>query len=438
MKRAIPGPSGLQLFSSLREIWHDRLGFVLKIARQYGDVAGFRMGWRTLLLVNHPDAVRHVLRDNVRNYQKGIGLAEARPLLGNGLLTSEDRVWAAQRQRLHQVFQADRMESFAEAAVTASSSRLEHWEKAGLVDRDLDIPEEMTRLALEILGLTLLRGNLADEADLVSSLDVVERWAIRKMVNPLALPASVSFRVRRALSRLDAIVQALVEAHRRDPPPEGEGDALDALLSAESEVDARLLRDEVVTLLIAGHETSASALAWTWYLISLNPAVRDRLEDELATVLAGRLPTFADVPRLEYTRMVVQEALRLYPPVWMLPRRALGEDEILGHSVPAGADVLVSPYTLHRHPGFWHAPDEFLPERFAPGSASHPAAAYLPFGQGPRACLGSVSGMLEVVLVVATVAARYRLDLAPGCRPSAEALLTLKPRGLRMLLRRRA
>jgi cytochrome P450 len=437
LKRAIPGPSGLQLFSSLRDIRHDRLGFVLKIARRYGDVAGFRMGWRTLLLVNHPDAVRHVLRDNVRNYQKGIGLAEAKPLLGNGLLTSEDSAWAAQRQRLHQVFHADRMAGFAEASVAAASSRLELWEKAGLADRELDIPEEMTRLTLEILGRTLLRGNLADEADLVSSLDMVERWAIRKMVNPLALPAPASFRVRRALSRLDAIVRSLVEAHRRDPRPEGEGDALDALLSAEGEVDAGLLRDEVVTLLIAGHETSASALAWTWYLISLNPAVRDRLEDELATVLAGRLPTFADVSRLEYTRMVAQEALRLYPPVWMLPRRALAEDEILGHPVPAGADVLISPYTLHRHPGFWHAPDEFLPERFTPGSASYPAAAYLPFGQGPRACLGSALGMLEVVLVVATVAARYRLDLAPGCRPSAEALLTLKPRGLRMRLRRR-
>ncbi|HSS75983.1 MAG TPA: cytochrome P450 [Thermoanaerobaculia bacterium] len=435
---ALPGPRGLRLLGSLREVRGDRLGFVLKLTRQYGDVVGFRMGWRSAVLVNHPDGVRHVLRVNPQNYRKGLGLAEARPLLGNGLLTSEGPSWAGQRQQLHQVFHAERLESFAQAVVAATLARLERWERGPQPGAELDIGEEMTSLALDVLDRGLLRGAAEREAELVASFDEAQRWAIHRMASPLALPLALptpaSRRARRALAKLDEIVRSLIDAHRREPRRDGEGDALDALLAVAGEPAQEQLRDEMMTLVLAGHETSAATLAWTWYLISQRPAVRERLEAELTSVLEGRVPTFADVPRLEYARMVVQEALRLYPAVWMIPRRAIESDEILGYRVPAGANVLISPYALHRHPGFWDAPDEFLPERFAPGSA-YPAGAYLPFGQGPRACVGSAFGMLEAVLVVAIVGARYRLDLAPGFAPVPEALLTLKIRGLRMRLR---
>jgi enediyne biosynthesis protein E7 len=444
-RAAVPGPRGLHLLAGLRAMRRDRLGFVLRAAEEYGDIALFRLPGRPLFLVNHPAGAQHVLRDNARGYVKGAGLIDAGLLLGKGLLTSEGAQWAAQRRLVHPVMTPGRMRQFAEQTVAAATRALDCWQEQAAGVTTLDVGEAMAGLTLDVLGHTLLRGPLATQQGLAECFDEVQRWALQRMAAlvrlPLRLPTPANRRTTHALQKLRAFADALIEFRRHerlDGSPGGDGDTLDALLLANGGAATGVeLRAEVLTLLLAGHETTAAALAWVWHLLAHNPAARDRLEAELDGVLAGRAPGFDDVPQLAYTKMVVQETLRLYPPVWMLSRRALAADEVLGHRVPSGADVLVSPYSLHRHPRYWEEPDEFRPERFAAGGPPHPAA-YMPFGLGPRACLGSAFGLLEVVLAVATVAQACRFDRPPSApQTQALALLTLKPLHLELVLSRR-
>lgn len=431
MSRGVaPGPRGRRLLGSLLEVRRDPLCFVRRTTREYGDVVRFRMGRRELFLLNHPDHFRHVLHDNPGNYAKGLGLSQARPLFGNGLLTNDGELWSTQRQRLQQAFQSDRTESYAESMVDAAEAMLGRW--AARPGEPLDLSQEMARLTLDVLERTLLCVDLGRVADrLIARFDVVSRWAMRRMTAlvevPLNIPTPGNRRARKALLQLEEMVQEMIAARRRGARKIG--DALEILLDAHPPIDEKLLRDEILTLLVAGHETSAAALTWTWYLLARHPGVRQRLCDELAAVLGGHRPTLADSPRLVTTRTVIEEALRLYPPVWMMPRRAIDRDEIAGYVIPAGSEVLLSVYSMHRHSAFWEAPDEFRPERFAPEpGGGRPAHTYLPFGSGPRACLGRFFGKLEILLVVAAVAPRVRLDLASEARVEAEPLLTLRPR----------
>ena len=435
VKRVAPGPRGRRLLGSLLDVRRDPLRFVLRITREHGDVVYFRMGRRHLFLLNHPDHFRHVLHDNPDNYRKGLGLSHARSLFGDGLLTSDGELWATQRHRLQQAFGRDRLEGYAESMVDASEAMLERW--ASEEPGSLDIPAEMARLTLDILERTLLRLDLGRVADqLVTRFDIVTRWAMRRMVAPIEIPPGFptpsNLRARRALRTLDALVFEWIAARRGQG---GEiGDVLDLLLAATPPIGEQQIRDEMMTLLVAGHETGAAALAWTWYLLARHPEARRRLQGELQVVLGGRRPTLADMRRLPVTRMVIEESLRLYPPVWMLPRRAVDRDEIGGYDVPAGSEVLLSVYSMHRHRSFWQAPEDFRPERFAPGhGASRLSHSYLPFGSGPRACLGRFFGMLELQLVVATMAQRVVLRPLSDDPVEAEPLLTLRPRhGLRM------
>jgi cytochrome P450 len=436
-RRDYPGPPLRAVPGLLRKLWFDRLAMLTDAAGEFGDVVKFAMGAKTLYFFNHPDHAKHVLADNASNYHKGIGLVEARRrILGDGLLTSEDEVWKQQRRIMQPAFRRDRLAGFTSAVTDAGhtlTSRL-----SARVGQTVDLSEEMTRLTMSVLGKSLLAADLSPLRTLGPAFEVAQAQAMFEMVTlgaiPVWLPLPRNHRFRRAKRQLEEAVETLVAGRAHAGGRDGT-DLLSMLAGAYSgERDAgkrwSVMRDELITILLAGHETTASTLSWTWYLLSGHPEAAATLHAEAVEVLGDRTPSHEDLARLPYTTTVIQEAMRLYPPVWGLTRVAQGADEVGGYRVPAGADVMISPYTLHRHPGFWPDPDQFRPERFATSAAvtTH-RYAYIPFGAGPRVCVGSHLGMMEATLIAAMVAREFRFELAAGARPQPEAMLSLRVRG---------
>ncbi len=444
--REPPGPRGRRLLGSLDDVRRSKLRFVTRVTRDFGDIVGFQMGPRRLYLLTHPAHFKHVLHDNAANYHKGLGLTDAAPLLGEGLLTSDGERWARQRARLQGAFAADRLESYASRMTELTLALARRWRAPAIAGQPVEVVSEMARLALQVVGATLLRVDLSARADAITAdLGAVARWAMRRMAalvkTPYWLPTPRNLAARAAVGRLERLVANVVD-ERRQAGHEADGDFLSVLLAAAEEDGAagqRQLRDELLTILLAGHETTAATLGWTWYLLSQHPEVEGRLHDELASVLGGTPPTFADLPRLVYTRRVVEEVLRLYPPVWMLPRKALADDCVEGYRIARHADVLLSVYSLHRHPAIWEQPERFDPERFQPErSARRGPYSYLPFGAGPRTCLGTRFGLMEALLVIAVLAQEYRLERAQDGPVEPDPALTLRPRhALPMRLRPR-
>ena len=443
---AMPGPPLRTLPKLLDQLWHDRLSLLADAAAEFGDAVRFRMGPKTLYYFNHPDHAKHVLADNAANYHKGMGLTEARRVLGDGLLTSEGELWRKQRGTIGPAFRRDRLAEFAGLIVSEAGGLVTRLE-AHAGQSPIDVVAEMTRLTLGVLGRTLLGVDLTRFTELGEAFEVVQDQAMFEMVTlrmlPLWLPLPRHRRFRAALSHLEDIAATLVAERERDGGNgAGDGDVITRLLEAyqdqpDEELRRRRLRDEMLTLLLAGHETTASTLSWMWYLIDAHPEVGERMREEAAEVLGDRTPRYADLHSLNYTNMVIQEVMRLYPPVWALTRRAVAPDEIGGYRVPAGADVMICPYTLHRHPDYWPDPQSFDPQRFGPArTATAHRYAYIPFGAGPRVCVGSHLGMMEATFVAAMVARRFRLELVPGRAVKAEAMLSLRVQGgLPMLVR---
>jgi cytochrome P450 len=435
-RRVPPGPSRAAALRMLMAMGRDRLGMMTSAAAKYGDAARLPVGPKELYFFNHPDHAKHVLADNSTNYNKGIGLVHARRALGDGLLTSEGELWRKQRKVIQPAFQSKRIA--AQAAVVAE-------EAAGLVRRlraradgqPVDVVRELTSLTLGVLGRALLDTDLGVFGSVGEMFGAVQDQAMFELASLSAVPTWVPLprqvRFRHARDELQRVVDELVS--ERAAHTDGRDDVLSRLIiSAGQEVSPRIgqvrLRDELVTLLLAGHETTASTLSWSLYLIDRHPEVRERLRDEAIAVLSDRLPTYEDLHQLRYTTMVVEEVMRLYPPVWILPRKAVGSDEVGGYDVPPGADILICPYTLHRHPRFWDAPERFDPDRFAPAhQASRPRYAYIPFGAGPRFCVGNGLGMMEAVFVIAVICRELRLAKVASHRVVAEPMLSLRMRG---------
>lgn len=434
--RTPPGPPRSAAVKMLIVMGRDRLGMMASAAREHGDAVRLPVGPKELYFFNHPDHAKHVLADNAANYHKGIGLVHARRALGDGLLTSEGELWSKQRKVIQPAFQSRRIAAQAQVVAT---------EVAALVARlrglaggpPVDMLTEMTGLTLGVLGHTLLDADLGAFGSIGQSFQAVQNQAMFELETlgavPTWIPLPKQLRFRRARRDLQRIVDRLV-AQRRDRTGERDDVLSRLIVSAGQEPDPRVgrqrLRDELVTLLLAGHETTASTLSWSFHLLDEHPEVRQRLREESVAVLGDRLPTYEDLRRLTYTSMVVEEVMRLYPPVWLLPRKALAVDEIGGYRVPPGADVVVCPYTLHRHPGFWPEPTRFDPERFDPArSGERPRYAYIPFGAGPRFCVGNHLGMLEAVFVLAMVSRELVLSKAPGYRAVPEPMLSLRVRG---------
>ena len=443
---APPGPRsaffGLPLSRSLRR---DRLGSLKRLAREHGDISTFKVGPQRLVLLNHPDHVEDVLVTRARLFKKGQALERAKRLLGEGLLTSEADLHRRQRRLAQPAFHKQRIAAYAETMVAHAQRTSARWHDG----EALDISGEMNRLTLTIVGETLLGTDVEADAGGVRDALTTVFEAFPLMMSPFApilqrLPLPIVRRYRRAQATLDRLIYRIIEERRRRP--DDRGDLLSMLLLArdDEEDGGRMsdtqVRDEAMTIFLAGHETTANALAWTWHLLAQHPDVERRLQRETDSVLEGRPATAADVPQLPYARMVLAESMRLYPPAWAIGRRAMDDVDIGGYTIPKGTVVLFSQYLLHRDARFFPDPERFDPDRWLPDrQKGRPKFAYFPFGAGTRVCIGEPFAWMEGILVLATLAARWRMEsLETGPVPLQPAI-TLRPaHGIRMRVHTRS
>jgi cytochrome P450 len=369
--RLPPGPRGHLLLGSIPEIRRENVHAFLDVWRRYGDTVRLR-GPMTLYLVAHPDGVKHVLQDNAANYPRPPAVRDRlQAIVGDGLVGAEGAAWVRSRRMAQPAFRRHHLERFCSLFAEATAEVLDSWERAVELGRPLDVEAEMVRVSLANLGASLFRADWRRDVDRVAPA-VTEILAfansrLTSVIDTSRLPLPSTRRFHRRLELLDSILYPLIGERRRSP---GSDDLVGMLVDVRDEDGARLtdkqVRDETISFFIAGHATIASALTWTWYLLSTHPESWRRLRAEVDEVLGGRPPGAADLPRLRYAGMVVQEAMRLYPPIYLLLRRALADDEVGGYRIPAGADIALCPYVTHRHPGFWDNPEGFDPERFAP------------------------------------------------------------------------
>ena len=438
--RLPPGPRGHLLLGSIPEIRRDNVHAFLDIWRRYGDTVRLR-GPMTLYLVAHPDGVKHVLQDHAANYPRPPAVRDRlQAIVGDGLVGAEGAAWVRSRRMAQPAFRRHHLERFCALFAEATGEVLDGWERAAELGRPLDVEAEMVRVSLANLGASLFqadwRRDVERVAPAVTEILAFANSRLTSVVDTSRLPLPSTRRFRRRLELLDSILYPLIGERRRSP---GGDDLVSMLVDARDEDGARLtdkqVRDETISFFIAGHATIASALTWTWYLLSMHPESWRRLRAEVDEVLGGRPPGAADLPRLRYAGMVVQEAMRLYPPIYLLLRRALADDEVGGYRIPAGADIAMCPYVTHRHPGFWDNPEGFYPERFAPELAGRRhRMAFFPFSGGPRRCIGEGYAQLQLPLVVAMVSQRYRLSLLPARPAEVGVAVTLRPR-VPMLMR---
>lgn len=438
-----PGPRNLIPGANLRALQYDSLRFLENAARRYGDSVHFRIGPRRIYFFSHPDLVRDVLVTKNASFAKGMVLQRTKVVLGEGLLTSEPPLHRRQRRLAQPAFHRERINRYAEVMIERAAKMRETWRDG----ETLDIAHEMMRLTLSVVAKTLFDADVDDEADTIGGAltELMEMFPL--LVHPFSdilrkLPLPRVKRFERALARLDEVIFAIIEERRRSN--EDRGDLLSMLLLAQDEegsggMSDRQVRDEAMTLFLAGHETTANALAWTWYQLAANPDAEAALHRELATVLGDRLPTPADYARLTTTEMILAESMRLYPPAWGIGRLSIEDTEIGGWPVPKNALVLVSQWVTHRDARFWPEPERFDYTRFTPeAKASRPKFAYYPFGGGPRICIGEGFAWMEGVMMLATIAQKWRFErTSEHVRP--QAYITLRPKGgLRMRARARA
>jgi len=426
------------LVGVLPEFRKDPAAFLEKMARQYGDVVYLPLGRQRIYYLGHPDAVRDVLVTHQNKFKKSRMLERARVLLGDGLLTSEGPHHRRQRRLVQPAFHRDRLAGYGAVMVDRAAVVRDQW-KSG---QSFDVMQEMLRLTLAIVSKTLFSADVDSEADQIGAaltqvFDLFEviLMPFSELLEKLPLPAVRRF--KRARKRLDETIYRLI-AERRASGRDA-GDLLSMLLLAQDEEGSggmtdTQVRDEALTLFLAGHETTADALTWTWYLLSQNPRAEATFHAELDRVLGGRLPSFEDLPQLRYTEGVFAEALRLYPPAWAIGRRAL-EDYSVGDFVsPARSVILTSPYVVHRDPRWFSDPLAFRPERWPADESARPKFAYFPFGGGARVCIGERFAWMEGTLLLAAIGQRWRLHLEPGHRVETQARITLRPKhGMRMI-----
>ncbi len=396
-------------------------------------------------LVAHPDDIKHVVQDNHDNYTKeNIDYRLLRRGLGNGLLTSDGSYWTRQRRLIQPIFVRERIVQ-AGAIVTQEAQRLAcQWERCGRDREPFDVAAEMTRVTLAIVARALFSVDITQYARLIGeALTTMNESMAQAGLSALFafIPSRSNRRTRRASRTLDSVIWKIIAARRASA--DWPDDLLSLLLSARDQQSGKPLsdlqvRDEIATFLLAGHETTANALAWTWYLLGQNPDAEARLQAEVAAVLNGRPPQVEDVPRLKYAMMVIEESMRLYPPAWAFSRSNIEEDELAGYRIKRGSLLYISQYVTHRHPDFWPDPERFDPERFTPQrSAARPKYTYFPFGGGPRACIGSQFALTEAVIILCTIAQRWRLRLVPDHPVQMYPLITLRPRyGIQVIAER--
>jgi cytochrome P450 len=438
----------------------DPLQLLTRFAREYGDVTFFRLGAERCYLVNHPQFTRDVLVTHQRNFTKSRGLERAKKLLGDGLLTSEGAHHLRQRRLIQPAFHRDRIAGYAAVMVADAARMRERWQDGA----SMDIAKELMRVTFAIAGKTLFDTDVEAKADEFGDAltEVLETFWLNLLPGAELLERLPIPRLRRATSaqrRLDAVIYRMIADRRASG--RDRGDLLSMLIAAADEEEGasgatgasgasgasraggvmtdQQIRDEALTLLLAGHETTANALTWTLYLLSQNPPAEAALHAEVDRVLGGRLPTFADLAHLAYARRVITEAMRIYPPAWIVGRRAIDAYALGEFEVPARGIIFMSPFVTHRDARFFANPERFDPDRWTPEfEASLPKFAYFPFGGGARQCIGEQFAWMEAVLVLATVAQRWRLQLVPGQRVVPQPLVTLRAKnGIKMTTLRR-
>lgn len=428
--RVPTGPRGSLLGGNLPQFRQGRLDFLTRCARTYGDVTALRLAHRRVYLLSHPDLVEDVLVTQARHFTKHFALRINPLVLGKGLLTSEGDFWLRQRRLIQPAFNRGPVARYAGAMVEVARRVTNTWQPG----EQRDILAEMMRLTLEIAAYTLFGAEVGGAAgEVVEAMRVLQEGFLNRFNSllplPIWLPTPGNLRLRQAVRRLDVILYGFI--HKRRAEKAERDDLLSILLNARDEgggMTDRQVRDEAMTLFLAGHETTALALAWTWYLLARHPEAAAALHAEVDHVLAGRLPTADDWPRLKYAERVILESMRLYPPAYVIGREAQTECVVGGYRVPRGTTVLLPQWVIQRDARWFPEPEAFRPERWAEEAARRlPKYAYFPFGGGPRLCVGNLFAMLELVLVLATIAQRYHFRLAPGAEVMPLPTFTLRP-----------
>lgn len=439
-----PGPKPFLPGANIIGIRRNPIQFLTRIAEKYGEVAYFKLGPQPVFLLNNPDHIRDVLITHNKNFMKGEGLQRAKRLLGEGLLTSEGEFHLRQRRMAQPAFHRGRIAGYGSTMVAYASRQSRSWQPG----EERDIAREMMHLTLAIAGKTLFDADVETEADEIGDAlsDAMRLFnyltlPFSRLLERLPIPAMNRF--RQARHRLDETIYRIIRERRESG--EDRGDLLSMLIQArDTEGDGtgmtdEQLRDEAMTIFLAGHETTANALAWTWYLLSQNPEAEAKFHAEVDEVLGGRTATAEDYPRLRYTEMVFAESMRMYPPAWIIGRRALNDYRINGYHIPARSIILMSQYVMHHNSAYFPDPDRFDPERWTPEAReARPKFSYFPFGGGPRLCIGEHFAWMEGVLVMATLAQKWRMRLVSGHPVEMQPIVTLRPKhGMRMTLERR-
>lgn len=420
------------------------LSFLENLARDYGDLASFRIGPHRFVFVNHPDYIKEVLVTRQANFIKSRALQRAKCFLGEGLLTAEGAAHRRQRRLAQPAFHRERVAGYGDAMVDYAARTRDAWHDGA----EIDVSHEMMRLTLAVVARTLFGAEVESEAEEIDEAFTTVMNGFNRLLLPFseyfdALPLPGNRRRERAAARLDETIYRMIAARRDDD--EERDDLLSMLLRARDDegdgtgMSDKQLRDEALTIFLAGHETTANALTWTWYLLSQHPEIEARLHAEVDEVLGGRAATVADLPRLRYTEMVVAESMRVYPPVWAIGRQAIDDFSLGGYTIPGGTMILMGQWVMHRDPRYYDDPDRFDPERWTPErKAARPKFAYFPFGGGARVCIGEPFAWMEGVLLLATIAQRWRLRLADDARVAPQPLMTLRPKhGMPMVVHAR-
>ena len=434
-----PGPKPRFLVGNFPLGRPDPLAVFSGWAREFGDIFYYRAGWIHVYFLNSPELIESVLVTNQQNFRKDRVIQNSRWFLGQGLLTSEGGEWLRQRRLSQPAFHRERLALYARIINGCAEEMLDSWKDG----ENRDVHQEMMQLTLRVVAKVLFSVDVKNESkEVAAALNLLMKHSsgARMLLPPWVryLPLPFLIRVRRAVRQLDEVVYRIIRERRRSE--NDNGDLLSMLMSARDEDGSRMtdrqLRDEVMTFLLAGHETTALSLSWAWFLLSENPEAENKLHHELARVLDGKNPSFEDLPRLCYTEAVVKESVRLYPPAWSLARTAAEDFEIGGYLVPAGSNVVMSQWIMHRDPRFFPSPEQFDPGRwFEEHTQRLPRFAYFPFGGGPRYCVGASFAMMEATLLLAAIAQRFRLRMVPGHKVVPLPSITLRPKyGIKMSL----
>ena len=440
-----PGPKGLPVAGSLFEYYRDMLGFLLRVRTEYGEIAYYKLGSRKMYLLSDPEHIKDVLVTHNRNFTKSRALKRAKIVLGEGLLTNEGVSHIKQRKLIQPIFHHKRIRGYGDTMAGYAHRMGEKWGDGAV----LDIHKEMMRLTLAIVSKTLFGADVESESDeigksLTHLVNLFPRliFPYSEYLDKLPLPGNK--RCYDAIDHLDKIIYRLID-ERRNSSTKKE-DLLSMLLEAGDEgengdgMSDKQLRDEALTLFLAGQESTANSLTWAFYLISQHPEVEKKIHEETVRVLDGRLPTLQNLGKLSYTQKVFKEALRLYPPAWAVVRRAIEDYQVGGYVIPAGADIFMSQYVVHRDPRFYKDPLAFDPDRWtADFESALPQFAYFPFGGGPRRCIGEPFAWMEGVIIIATIVSKWRMRLVPNQRIVPHALITIRPKyGMKMILEKRS